>query len=207
MTDTDSTDTDSTEHARAQQLRNVVDGLRRLTDVLLRVDDDDPALDAAAAELDRIAALVEQSSPATGFGTAPDGNDPVFGHRNALAPPLTPAVTDSGTVSATGTLGLAYQGPRGLVHGGVSALLLDHVLHTAADRYGPAVLDELTVRYHRPVPLFEAVTVTCGHTDRGGADLRARGEITVDGNVSVSAQATYRAGPGNCDGPSRTVST
>ena len=35
---------------------------------------------------------------------------------------------DDGTVSSTFDLGVAYEGPPGCVHGGVSALLLDHLL-------------------------------------------------------------------------------
>src|SRR5699024_12349700 len=56
---------------------------------------------------------------------AGEGNtrhDPVTGPENAIAPPLHLTANDDGTVDGVFTLGLAYQGPPGHVHGGISAL-------------------------------------------------------------------------------------
>jgi acyl-coenzyme A thioesterase PaaI-like protein len=51
-------------------------------------------------------------------------------------------------------LGAAYEGPPGLVHGGVSALLLDHILgETASGRRRTAFTGTLTMRYRRGTPL------------------------------------------------------
>lgn len=167
---------------------DAADGLRRLTDLLLRVDENDPALVAVADELDRIeAALAQNAGPA-------EFRDPVSGRGNALAPPLDMERLPDGTVRATGSLGLPYQGPQGLVHGGMSALMLDHVLALAhPDEF--ALIEELVVRYHQPLPLFEDVVITgCQMTDED-EKVRAHGEITVDGYLAVSAEALFRDAP------------
>jgi hypothetical protein len=63
---------------------------------------------------------------------------PVYGPGNPVAPPL--VATDSADGRATGrvTLGKAHEGPPGLVHGGVVATLLDHVLARAVRAAGRA---------------------------------------------------------------------
>ncbi|WP_231123421.1 hotdog family protein [Nocardioides sambongensis] len=60
-------------------------------------------------------------------------HDPVTGPENAIAPPLHLGGLPDGSVRGTVTLGLPYQGPPGCVHGGISALLLDHALGVAND--------------------------------------------------------------------------
>ncbi|MDV8069373.1 PaaI family thioesterase [Rhodococcus sp. IEGM 1366] len=158
---------------------DAADGLRRLTDLLLRVDENDPALVAVADELDRIEAALEQNAGPVEF------RDPVSGRGNALAPPLDLERLPDGTVRATGSLGLPYQGPQGLVHGGMSALMLDHILGLTHPE-GSTLLEELVVRYHQPLPLFEGVVITGCRMSDEDEKVRARGEITVDGYLAVS---------------------
>src|SRR4051812_12850650 len=57
--------------------------------------------------------------------------NPVSGVGNPLAPPLVLRQDDGGVVGEA-TLGVAYEGPPSYVHGGMSALLMDQVLGTAA---------------------------------------------------------------------------
>lgn len=56
--------------------------------------------------------------------------NPAVGLRNAIAPPME-VQHDDGRCWAEFTLGPAYEGPPGLVHGGVCALVLDHLLGEA----------------------------------------------------------------------------
>jgi acyl-coenzyme A thioesterase PaaI-like protein len=44
---------------------------------------------------------------------------------------------DDGRCRAEFSLGLAYEGPPGMVHGGICALVLDHILGEAASRGTP----------------------------------------------------------------------
>ena len=163
-------------------------GLRRLADLLLRVDVEDRGLRAVAEELDRITREIDTCAGAT------DDRDPVSGNGNALAPPLDMDVDDNGNVSATGLLGLQYQGPKALVHGGMSALMLSHVLAAAGAVEGePAVVQELSVRYHRPTPLLTELHISAERTDSSGRQVR--GAIVADGVTTVSAEAQLAPPP------------
>ncbi|MFD4179828.1 PaaI family thioesterase [Rhodococcus sp. NPDC058514] len=76
------------------------------------------------------------------------------GLRNAVAPPLDVHCDPDGRAWADFHLGAAYEGPAGLTHGGVSALVLDQVLGSAAEAGGaPGMTGTLTLRYRRPTPL------------------------------------------------------
>jgi hypothetical protein len=80
----------------------------------------------------------------------------VIGLRNAIAPPLTIHHQDDGTRCwSEFTLNGAYEGPPGLVHGGVCALVLDHVLGEAASEglTKPLFTGTITIRYVRGTPL------------------------------------------------------
>ena len=57
------------------------------------------------------------------------------GVGSALAPPLVVRRDGDGVVGEA-TLGLAYEGPPGFVHGGMSALLMDQLLGSAAAAAG-----------------------------------------------------------------------
>ena len=51
-------------------------------------------------------------------------------------------------------LGAAYEGPPGLVHGGVSAMILDQILGEAAGAGGkPGMTGTLTLTYRQGTPL------------------------------------------------------
>jgi 3-oxosteroid 1-dehydrogenase len=87
-------------------------------------------------------------------GGNPIGASMLFSHLAALAPPLVIHHDPDGRVHTDVELGAAYEGPPGHVHGGVSALILDHVLGATAHQPGkPAFTGTITVRYLRPTPL------------------------------------------------------
>ena len=205
---------DQSEAEQVHPLEHAANGLRRLTSLLLRVYEDDRALLAVAEELEEIRDRLEKDA-GTAHDSVRDGSssDPVSGRVNALAPPLTMKVGDDGFVAASGALGLEYQGPRGMVHGGVSALLLAHVLVVAAGDEGVSA-ETLSIRYGQRVPLFEELVVTGGEVERAVGRVAVRGAITVAGSVAVSAEGRFVAradpdlssqqmSPGGRDGRSR----
>jgi acyl-coenzyme A thioesterase PaaI-like protein len=131
--------------------------------------------DASAEELTNAASLMEQwneglsgrprgrplygyaeaANEAQGGGLPPSVrlNSPVSGVLNPVAPPVDMRFEEGGVV-ATVTLGIAYEGPPGHVHGGVTSLIFDEVLGKVqglTDR--PGMTGTLTVRYRRPAPL------------------------------------------------------
>lgn len=113
-----------------------------------------------------------------------DEHGPVRGVANPVAPPLVvqsrrqPVV--SGAVEARARLGVLYEGPPRIVHGGWVAALFDEVLALAQRDAGVGgVTTRLTVRYRRPTPV--------------GADLELRSWIDDDEGRAVVAKATCHA--------------
>lgn len=118
--------------------------------------------------------------------------NPVNGRQNAIAPGLRIRGLADGSVAGDTVLGPAYEGPPGNAHGGVSALLLDHIFGAAnfwVGRVGPT--GELTVRYERPVPLLSPLTVAAKQVSAEGRKLRTAGTISADGEVCVRAEGLF----------------
>ncbi|QKT07420.1 PaaI family thioesterase [Gordonia sp. X0973] len=140
----------------AEVLGPLTDSVRSLIDATVMTDAD-PAEIARALELVTAATeLLNRERMPRPFGVKwnADGSrrswgNAVVGLRNPIAPPLHVRHVD-GVASAEATIGPAYEGPPGLVHGGIVALLLDQVLGSAADHAGvPGMTGTLTVRYRR----------------------------------------------------------
>jgi uncharacterized protein (TIGR00369 family) len=102
---------------------------------------------------------------------------PVYGPGNPVAPPLVVTAAADGRATGRVVLGKPHEGPPGLVHGGVVATLLDHVLARAVRAAGRGGLTAtLTVTYRRPVQLGVALIATAemGATDGRRTTARAR---------------------------------
>ena len=152
------------EHDRLAGLYGpLTDQVRELIELALRTDADPDAVDAARTAI-RVANDVLRSRQrdesqlvrySVGGRPVVWGNA-VIGLRNAIAPPLTIHHDDDGTRCwSEFSLNSAYEGPPGLVHGGVCALVLDHVLGEAASAglTKPLFTGTLTVRFVRGTPL------------------------------------------------------
>ncbi len=108
--------------------------LRELVDAGLRTLVDDEEVRAVQAEVEALTARLRAHQLDGAYGVRfsaqgrgrPWGNT-VVGLRNAVAPPLRIEhhPDRDGRVWSDFHLGAVYEGPPGLVHGGVSALLLD----------------------------------------------------------------------------------
>ena len=139
----------------------LADAVRRLCDASVRstVDDDvmrsvTSALHAEAERLEaeRIEGSYGVALTTTGHGRA-FGNA-VVGLRNPVAVPLEIERDPSGRAWASFHLGAVYEGPPGLVHGGVTALLLDQICGEAASAGGsPGMTGTLNLRYLAGTPL------------------------------------------------------
>ncbi len=140
----------------------LADSVRDLVDATIRTTVDDETIRSTQAE---VTALVERLRARQLPGPAGvqfnsearswNWGNAVVGLRNALAPPLTLVRDDDGLVHADTVLGAAYEGPPGLVHGGVAALLLDHLMgETASAGHTRITLTgTLTMHYRRGTPL------------------------------------------------------
>jgi hypothetical protein len=152
------------EHDRLAGLYGpLTDAVRELMDATIRTEADQDAITAARTAIQAATdALRSRQRDETQVVRYAVGGRPVvwsnavIGLRNPIAPPLTIHHGEDGTQCWSDfTLNRAYEGPPGLVHGGVCALVLDHVLGEAASEglTKPLFTGTLTVRFVRGTPL------------------------------------------------------
>ena len=116
---------------------------------------------------------------------------PVYGPGNPVAPPMVATDSPDGRAEGRVTLGKPHEGPPGLVHGGVVATLLDHVLARAIRAAGRGGLTAtLTVTYRRPVRLGVPLLATAemGSTDGRRTTATAR-LVAEDDPATTLAEA------------------
>jgi acyl-coenzyme A thioesterase PaaI-like protein len=187
-----------------ERLRRIYEPLtqsvRELIDATIRTEVDADVVAAAQAEIDSTTARLRAKQLDGPFGVRmdPSGDGMAWGNvvvglRNPVAPPLVVNHEPSGKVWTEFRLGAAYEGPPGHVHGGVCAMILDHVLGNAAsDPPKPALTGTITLRYLRATPLgplraeawvdrTEGVkTFAVGHlADAEGVTVEAEGVFIV----------------------------
>ena len=152
------------EHDRLAALYGpLTDDVRELIRLALRTDADPDSIDAARTAIRTANDVLRSRQPDESQvvrysvgGRPVVWSNAVIGLRNAIAPPLTIHHDDDATRCwSEFTLNSAYEGPPGLVHGGVCALVLDHVLGEAASAglTKPLFTGTLTVRFVRGTPL------------------------------------------------------
>ena len=115
----------------------------------------------------------------------------VIGIRNPIAPPLQIHHDVDGTSVCGFHLGAAYEGPPGHVHGGVAALVLDHLLGEAAsDGINRRLTGTISFRYLRATPLgdlhAEAVI-----TRTEGVKTYAVGHLADADGITVEAEGVF----------------
>lgn len=163
--------------------------LRDLVDASVRTTVPADELRAAAADARAVTTrLAAARRPVTQLPVLDDPlvfrrvYNPVSGVGSALAPPVTIRRVEGGVV-AEATLGPAYEGPPGYVHGGMSSLLLDQLLGTtvlAAGLWGMTA--QLELDYHRPVPLGTPLVLRAQVTEHRGRRTTATGSIALAGD-------------------------
>ena len=158
--------------------------LRELVDASVRTTVDPGELHGVAARARELTSRLASARRPPGRLPALDDPvafrrvfNPVSGVGSALAPPLRIRRQDGGVV-AEATLGLPYEGPPGYLHGGMSSLLMDQLLGSAAiaaGRWGMTV--HLHLDYRRPVPLHTPVVLRARVTEAAGRRTVVTGEI------------------------------
>jgi acyl-coenzyme A thioesterase PaaI-like protein len=111
--------------------------------------------------------------------------------RNPTAPPLVIHKDSTGSVFTEFHLGAAYEGPPGHVHGGVAALILDHVLGEAASSAErPRLTGTITLRYLRTTRLGSLrAEARIDRTE--GVKTFAVGHLADDEGVTVQAEGVF----------------
>ncbi|MBO0676032.1 PaaI family thioesterase [Mycolicibacterium sp. S2-37] len=176
----------------------LTESVRALIDATIRTEADGDAVAAARAEIDAATARLRSSQINGPFGirTIADGTqitwgNPVIGLRNPMAPPLIVRRRDDGGVVSEFELGAAYEGPPGHVHGGVAALVLDHLLGEAASNLDkPRLTGTITLRYLRTTPLGR-LRAEAGIVRTEGVKAFAEGFLADEDGVTVEAEGVF----------------
>ncbi len=186
--------------AIADRFAPLTEAIRRLNDVVIRSNADDATVAGATAMIDELTAVLGRGAEPGPIGTAfnHEGHswswsNAAVGARNAVAPPLEVDFVDDTHVVGRAYLGNAYEGPPGKVHGGVSALLLDHLMGvTASHRHTQtAFTGTLTMRYESPLPLGK-VTLHGELVKQEGRKIEVEARIeAADGTVAIRAHGIF----------------
>jgi acyl-coenzyme A thioesterase PaaI-like protein len=178
------------------------EAVRRLIDAGIRTGVDAGTIAEAQATIEAVTeqlASAQHTSTSTsrheGTGRPLAYANPAVGMRNAIAPPMNivhEESSDDGRCWAEFDLGPAYEGPPGLVHGGICALVLDHLLGEAASDglTKPHFTGTITLRYLRGTPLGRVRTEAW--IDRvDGVKTYARGTISDAEGITVEADGIF----------------
>jgi uncharacterized protein (TIGR00369 family) len=178
--------------------------LRDRVDAAVRTEVPIEELDAVAAAARKLAARLRAEGRALLEVASVDDPEvgerwysPVYGPGNPVAPPM--VSTDSGDGHATGrvTIGKPHEGPPGLVHGGVVATLLDHVLARAVRASSRGGLTAtLTVTYRRPVRLGVPLVATAEVAGTDGRRTTATARLVAEddpGSILAEAEGLFVA--------------
>jgi acyl-coenzyme A thioesterase PaaI-like protein len=176
----------------------LTDSVRALVDATIRTEADAATVAQVKRDIDAAVSRLRERQIDGAFGVrvSADGTgvswgNAVIGIRNALAPPVVTHRDESGTVWAEFELGAAYEGPPGHVHGGVSALILDHLLGEAASPdHKPRFTGSITVRYLRAIPLGP-VRAEAVRTRTEGVKTFCAGTIADAGGITVEAEGVF----------------
>ncbi|CAJ1582120.1 PaaI family thioesterase [[Mycobacterium] wendilense] len=172
--------------------------VRELLDATIRTRAGAEDIAAAQAAIEAITATLRADQMDGPFGVrfTSEGEgmswgNPVIGVRNPMAPPLTVEHGDD-RCWAEFELGAAYEGPPDHVHGGISALILDHLLGEVASGRGdrPVFTGTISLRYLRGTPLGR---LRCeAWTERiDGVKTYARGFISDAEGPTVEAEGVF----------------
>ncbi len=176
----------------------LTDSVRELIAATLQTEVGEPDVRRAKALIEEAASLLQAraipgpygvrwgaSGWKRGWGNAADG------FRNAVAPPLNVRTDPDGRTWADFHLGPQYEGPAGLTHGGVSALILDQVLGDCAVASGnPGMTGTLSLRYRKPTPLGDLHAEA--RFDRlDGVKAIVKGHIADAEGICVEAEGIF----------------
>ncbi len=177
----------------------LTESLRKLIDAALHTEVDERTVSDAK---DRIEALTElldnkRRTVTTTLRHESTGRplawaNPAVGLRNAIAPPMVIHHEDDGRCWSEFSLSGAYEGPPGWVHGGICALVLDHLLGEAASDglTKPKFTGTISLRYLRGTPLGPLRAEAAVEREEGVKTFAKGYLIDADG-VTVEAEGVF----------------
>src|ERR1700733_14608866 len=176
----------------------LAESVRELIDATVRTEMDADAVAAAKAEIDSATARLRQKQTDGSFGVRylASGErmawgNAVIGLRNPIAPPVENHRDATGKSVCDFHRGPSYEGPPGHVHGGVAALVRDHLLGEAASvGSNPRLTGTISFRYIRATRLGRLhAEATIVRTD--GVKTYAVGHLADDEGITVEAEGVF----------------
>lgn len=175
----------------------LADAVRDLVDATILTQADDAAVAEARSAIEAVTASLRQRTRPVGVSYRVNGRPLPLGNAaigvcNPLAPPIVVRHEGGGRCWSEFVLGSAYEGPPRLVHGGVSALVLDHMLGEAASEglSKARFTGTITVKYLRGTPLGP-LRSDAWIDRRQGVKVFARGTISDSEGVTVEADGVF----------------
>ena len=176
----------------------LAEAVRELIDATVRTGADETAIVGATAA---VRAVTESLLPLNdgwqplrhaGTGRPLLFTNPAAGGRNPIAPPMVIEHDADGRCWSDFTLGAAYEGPPGMVHGGIAALVLDQLLGEAATSglTKPKFTGTISLRYLRGTPLG-ALHAQAWLQRTEGHKTYARGVISDAQGPTVEAEGLF----------------
>jgi acyl-coenzyme A thioesterase PaaI-like protein len=174
----------------------LADAVRELIDATIRTEADDDVVAVARTAIEAVTESLRQRTRPVGVSYRVDGRplplgNAVVGACNPIAPPVV-VHHDGGRCWSEFVLGSAYEGPPKLVHGGVSALVLDHMLGEAASEglSKARFTGTISVKYLRGTPLG-ALRSEAWIERKDGRKVFARGFISDAAGICVEADGVF----------------
>jgi len=175
----------------------LTEAVRALIEATIWTQADDDVVEGARTAIEALTQSLRQKTRPAGMSYVVDGHPLPLGNAaiglcNPIAPPMVVHHEADGRCWSDFILGSAYEGPPRLVHGGVSALVLDHILGEAASQgmTKPRFTGTLTVKYLRGTPLGPLrAEASIDRTE--GVKTFARGHISDATGITVEAHGVF----------------
>jgi acyl-coenzyme A thioesterase PaaI-like protein len=173
--------------------------IRDLIDAGIHTDVDERTARQAQAAIEAVTELLtsRRRTVTTTLRHADTGRplawaNPAVGVRNAIAPPMVIHHEADGRCWSEFSLNAAYEGPPGWVHGGICALVLDHILGEAASDglTKPKFTGTISLRYLRGTPLGP-LRAEAFIERIEGVKTFARGYLSDAGGTTVEAEGVF----------------
>lgn len=176
----------------------LTEAVRGLIDATVRTQADDNLIEGARSAIQAVTeSLLSQPTRPLGVSYRVDGRplplgNAATGQCNPIAPPVVVHHDGDGRCWSEFVLGAAYEGPPSLVHGGVCALVLDHMLGEAASQglTKPLFTGTITIKYLRGTPLGPLrAEAFVDHAE--GIKAHVRGHLSDTAGVTVEAEGVF----------------
>lgn len=176
----------------------LTDAIRKLIGAGIYTDVDEATAREAQAAIEAVTAKLESKQRTAthlrheGTGRPLAWANPAMGMGNPIAPPMVIHHEPDGRRWSEFSLGPAYEGPPGLVHGGICALVLDHLLGEAASDglTQPKFTGTLTLKYLRATRLG-ALRAEAYIEHIEGAKTFVRGYLSDAEGPTVEAEGVW----------------